>query len=125
MTTTKEDQIRAGYKKWLDDNYLIEFPTDTSHPNQISYPFEAYKACAESYEKKLAEKEEIITALQMGWNECIEQRSEDNARNARLVDGIKRGMEDVREGQCNDALSTLNETITANSEAELKINGKE
>ena len=36
--------VRKEYERWLDENYLAEFPRDPLHPNKVSYFWEAYKA---------------------------------------------------------------------------------
>ena len=36
--------VRKEYERWLDENYLAEFPRDPLHPNKVSYSWEAYKA---------------------------------------------------------------------------------
>ena len=71
MTTTKEDQIHAEFNAWVFNPNSEGYPLPNPHSAMASW-----KACAESYENKLAEKDEQITALQMGWNECIDKLSE-------------------------------------------------
>lgn len=105
MTATKEDQIRADFR-----NMCIEFESDNdTQPTK----FEVYKACAESYEKKLAEKDvamhHLVTAYQVAeqklseanaiissfekreniWLETERKLDEANARNAMLVKALK------------------------------------
>lgn len=80
MTTTKEDQIHAEFNAWVFNPNSEGYPLPNPHSAMASW-----KACAESYENKLAEKDEQITALQMGWNECIDKLSEAVAADEREI----------------------------------------
>jgi len=114
MTTTKEDQIHAAFK-------LCDEATD----------WETYKACAESYEKKLADKEAEIVK-QIGLKKDYEQRnvtleaqmaalakklSEANARNAMLESKVCIAAEWLSRKYYANALIVLEQAITANSES--------
>lgn len=121
MTTTKEDQMQESCNEYLKSSACVHALV---YSRLGDIYIAGWKDRAESYEKKLAAEYMRGHADGLKGGEIVDctgelqhQLSEANARNARLVKSAKQAMLDVREGQCNDALSTLNEAISANSEA--------
>ena len=58
-----EPNIRKEYERWLDDSHLAEFPSDPLHPNQVSYPWEAFQAAIQrgrELEREEASKQEPV-----------------------------------------------------------------
>ena len=114
MTTTKEDQIHAAFK-------LCDEATD----------WETYKACAESYEKKLALAYQSLQAAHgtlVTHHLAMDAKlSEANARNAMLVEAMKEakrsflGLQPDFGGpiaaQMGNAIKRIDKAITANSES--------
>lgn len=96
--TTKEEQMRAEFYKAfpkfagileMADAGAIEYLDSMTARHQ----FTVWQACAESYEKKLAEKDAEIAKWKRGFDvyepaykNIYDELSEANARNARLVE---------------------------------------
>jgi len=132
MTITKEDQMRAEFELLREE--FESAHEDWKFADTKALWFWFYKTCAESYEKKLAEKELTVVELIQHELDITEeyklvkqQLSEANARNARLVEVLKAFLFEMRgehggyhyEPECPYCVCLLNaeKAITANSES--------
>lgn len=90
MTTTKEEQIRAAFAL----RYTVDMAEHGEYRFDAQIGYEAgWEDCAEAYEKKLAELNNIIQENARSWAEqhvelltARRQLSEAHARNAMLVE---------------------------------------
>lgn len=122
MSTTKEEQIRAEFES--HNGYPVRAGAGYYH-EQNNNKWEVWKACAESYEKKLAEKELTVVELIQHELDITEeyklvkqQLSEANARNAMLVEALIKSWTEVTDDfDATDMRNDAMQLIAANSEA--------
>lgn len=95
-----EEQIQAEFNPYTS----LGYPFGTKEAIAAVKGFEkGVEACAEYFEQKLAEKDEVITALRMGWNESVELRGEAQETTKQQLEESNREL-DIRANLLADAV---------------------